>query len=1384
MADDTTYYTYIPEARPADPNAEDVGWNTIYGLRSWMPGALANLLTPKTGSGATPYVPGIVPNATNIATFPIDLGVGINDYLKSAGTDATGKLSDYAPSLSPLGAVENIANRVANVAGTSIPQEYLPSSILESGYHAVKDWANKQWQGSLEHGRDVAVTAPVLSSILPPAPQTPGETTARDVAENVGSALFPGGVIAKTGKAVLGSMVGKLLHAVPSTAMAPILGGMTLAQHGLEDIANQLDAQKEGGGQPTGPAALPGAGGPDISMAPVDLSTFTDVNARQAQPDVGMQPIDLSTAPGQEPSTVAPVPNAQTDPSTATHGSIGLGLMAGLGLISLFAHHGSPLLTKGLDALRGRGTQADRTAFANASIDNAQATGEPAQQAVLPGKAGNIGVRTTGAVSDEHALLAATTDALAGTPEGAKTFRGAIGTVFNEAAQQPRLQAIARTGVVPGAGNIAPFQDYLMKYENATPQQQHDYSRSMEALNELENRFIKQKDIVADTGVVPPDADTRFNLAGVSSDDLRQMVQNLRQDPVVNDLVQSHQQQVADWLRVNRDKGNMSASDYADVSKFRKSYVPTTNEKGLVTSPFEYRNVEGQGSPQYSSDVLNGAHSVRDAMLQKFDILFKDMDYNAVKRAVIERGLEVQKADPNASKLFTQVAGDGDQVINYQTEDGPQYVRVNNTALYNAIPKGPALGNRWGDIANKAREWVQKGTTGWLGFLAGKAFQLTTGMPRNMMLVPSLMDKSIHATALSKALGRKIPVTDPLTVLMNLRDAGDNVRAMTMQRLADTLHPDNTNNPINRQLRNAVSDQWVNGLHNWAKAAYADSAWNQMRARSIGGVAHAGGAEMAKSIADPFFWQRMRTTGDAVVPGLRHSGVGRFSVSLKNFIEDLSAAFADAPHTTVFKMNRDRTDLAPLQLEHALRTVIGDPGVHGSNALVKGINAVTPYHNVMIQAASSVARNIRDNPMSFGAGIAGHSAMLAAASIFSAMAAGPNAVRHLMGEVASNQLASGVPIYDPSNPDPAGATWLPVPREFGYMVPYMLSAIGSATNAWNLHQGEPMYHRVMHALGDMFSEHVHMGTTEGMLKGAGGFLDLPQLPPLMQSVINTLGGEVRISAPDMISNALHGQPIMHGMLTKFDQREDLPGAGPHSMRVSDHDSRTIRSLLHGVIGGAGEAVDNALWRAYGYVHGGETIGDTLRGALSDWGQHFKDTNAILNNVVWRNNAQLERDPLTESVQNRMANLRLIQHGLTEGQWAGATRPGGMPLNIGDDRALPDDPTMRRMYLIAGQRKQLIDKALMPRIDDINKQITSVREGQLYADQKRDAINGLMRKRHDYYEAVDHQLHVLNDSLSDIAGGHVDVGKSIDWKGDTSQFHGHWWTPSDILSPQQ
>jgi hypothetical protein len=884
------------------------------------------------------------------------------------------------------------------------------------------------------------------------------------------------------------------------------------------------------------------AGGGSAFDAPMDLS-HPDTSHTVATPAMGASAtLPFATTSGQGPATsnLPGANNAKYDtlaefgrpdiqitvPDFSTEGETGLSFgAAAMGAAATAAaaviamRHGGKVLDPLIKTITGEGDQintAARRMESNQRLDaidagNAMRATDPNTpgatrgEAPLPGKAGTVGTRMAQNLWDQNRVL--TEFAKANAPDSgvAKQMEAHIATVNNSTPLMNRVTEQMATGVnLANGGSIVPkWKETLQQYAALKPEQVTRLERGLYAGDELDTRDIKLKQAQATPGASLADKDLRHNYRTTDSAELRAAHADMMADPKTAAIAKQIYQLQRSNMFEARDMGRISSTDMRRIIDQRPRQIPSTNAEGVVEHALGTRdiNVEGWDTPPTKAI---------DAVTQHYGKLYAELNQNVLRHKILESAETTQKADPTAARVVTRLADTPDRPIDTSVgrriatySDGVRHVwEIDNTDLYRAMKSNMAKTGLILDTADALRRMYQGGTTGVsAAFLSQRPFALIN-LNRNILQIGTdrapgttfgMLDRGVQRLSGGRFGFRQ--GVDPTQWIGSYGEAIKGVGAVTAHSMSNSLR--NPNNYGTKTLRAVLGDNFVDGLAHSAEQRWLKSNAAQRKAEGVSGAGAGGTYERSTynvSSSDRSGYSGLHNAVQGVfhpndihlprtkvrIPGTK--GLASSYIDMRSWLREIHQEISEGANSYYWKGMRDNPNISREQRVYQTRQVVGDPSVRGAGKAAEWATHYVPWVNPSIQDAVRMMRNLRDNPVAFTLGTMTRLGYAAAASLASAMLGGNKHINMLGHLMSTHDRASNITFFHDPN-DEHNYTQISMPQRDRVLYPSILEGIAYGSGAFNLHQDEDMYHRVLHSVLDLFSHHVSHSTAVASREG-------------------------------------------------------------------------------------------------------------------------------------------------------------------------------------------------------------------------------------------------------------------------------------------------------------
>jgi hypothetical protein len=502
----------------------------------------------------------------------------------------------------------------------------------------------------------------------------------------------------------------------------------------------------------------------------------------------------------------------------------------------------------------------------------------------------------------------------------------------------------------------------------------------------------------------------------------------------------------------------------------------------------------------------------------------------------------------------------------------------------------------------------------------------------------------------------------------------------------------------------------------------------------------------------------------------RLAGTMPYIVHLRNLFNEVKGAIGDAAHSNYDSLNRDNPNITPEQRRYEVRNATGDPGLHGAGGFGREfMSKIVPYGNVAMQEGGRVARALRENPIATPLGFLTHYGSLAAASAFTAMLAGPDAVRHLFDSNTDAQRSSEANFYIPSQP--TNPIRLPIQINMRPAYSMMVQMFHDMLSLPSHSDNPDLAGKVMSTFADFFGKHVWQSTMNSTAKGISD-----ATPPIMPAGTSDVSGlltgkSIEVNPYNAYINANKPVSQMFSIPTSGDAH--IPGqSGGTDPITGTSTGEMLQHVISDVFATAGKMfTEGGNQVAIQSKHGGG-IEDALHNITQGYGMRARDSIPGLNTLWNTPDAASAHTPLSQRVQASLDVMRPTSTYKADVQYSGFTRKGGPALPVQETQnKVPTDPTMQAMYAVTSKFMTMLDSAKwspMKELSDIRKEIQSLKNSPLSPETVRVQKNALVEKEQEANVKLMAQVHNLNTALSQIAGVPVDIQK-VDFSKPITQF---------------
>jgi hypothetical protein len=1318
-------------------------------------------------------------------------------YIHGAGVAATnllpGLVSNFMPSIDAKGGENLIPGMASGVYSTAD----LLSGLAQRYIGGVKPEDIAHLPGG-ERASELAQGSQVAANQIIPhmVPKSETENTIQDYSNIAGSmgAPFPGSLAGK-----LPSVIEHVArYAMPGPAVGAVGMGLKAGIDAVNPANTTPTAQPtqtaktdnvvDMGLRGSAPTGDPGNPLLDPSKSPVIDSTPLHNTSPALQGGIQVagpgaptasldNVVDLGLQP--DPSVqhigLTPTTQAEQDQSSLTPGKIAL---YGLGAIGV-AVAGSRILKSGRDAASLKFADMSEKWHAETAANN----GIPVNAPPLPGSAGSFATNVRQSLTDRQATMTEFMRSIADTPIVADQQRAFIGDINGAQPLIQRFQAGYAKGELLGQ-KIPNLMENDRAIAALTPTQRDILDAGMKAGNELDDRYNNWMQ----SGRTSTDIEQRVRFPEKDDVQLRAERDAMTSDPelkAISDNLQLQSFAKVDMLVKN---GMLPVSEGQAFKNAHKFYVPDANLDNIVADPLLARNItpySGGTTPTAKVWDLIAAHDYK---------LVEATEANRVRATMVNniRQFQAKDIDPARPGLKPPTyLQDSKNLANGEwvaKKDGSSIAFRNNGVLEHVVPtnrrildamKGPAVQiNTTVNALNKARQFQQSFITGAGAIASGHLFPLINSM-RSVGEITTLRPAGMYGSHFDKWLqrgtgGRLALRGDPISGYPGmLYRILTGTAAESSRAISHVLDGSNTTG-IGSRLRAVFGNTVMDAMHDRAKAVYDQSTRAAMRDEGLLNSAGFSSSDVSSNA------QFMSKGGKAFIPQAdmvpelyrmnEMAGAAPTYVRLRSLFDEMRSIIGEAAHANFFELNRDNPNITKHQLNYETRHITGDPGTRGAGAFARTYGAAVPFGNVAMQEVGRVMRAMHEEPIGTTLGFLTHYGTLAAASVFTAMLAGPQAIQHLFDNTTDPQRSNAIRLYTPGQPE--NPIELPVQIMMRAPVNLLLQLLYDGFNM-SKHGDDPnIAMQAQHTLADFFSHHIWQSTVNGMIAGLSSGIP-PVMPVGASPALTALTG--KSVQPDLYEGYMHADKPLTQMfsydITGANQR--LPGqVGKVDPVTGTGNGIVFQHVLSDLMGVGGIAFYNLFKEITNATSHGDGLGHALSNVFEDYKMRMRD-DVPGGNTLWNGEQKLPRaTPLQQRTEQALDAMRPTTSWKGDIQNQGLTRKFGQPLIAPIDPNVPADPTMRQMYATVGKYMTMLDTkpgSPLKQLSDARKQIDALGRTDLSPQMQRSMKNEYEREIQDRYANTLAIIHQMESKLSDIVGGaSVDV-RHIDWKKGVDQF---------------
>ena len=1297
--------------------------------------------------------PGTVTPGSGAAMLPV---VG-----QSLQGGATGVVAGALPAYGPFPLTGYINNAYRTLSGLT--------DLVGIGKLPGHDWAERRHQRNLD-------TAQKYIPDLVGEPQTPGQFIARKVGEDIGGAgpITPASTLSAlptSAKIMAGFLVPNMLG-VGGTAVGTgvaAAGGL----HALNEFERELKQENELPTSETNTTGLPEAG---AQFTTPQITTSADT------------PTTTSTDTSLSPVT----DTAWRDPIFGARVEYAIPVIAGL--TYAVVKGAKPALEKFAAARAGEtvlerrarlyGDQPDVQDF-NVRADELQRMNKftidqspPVGEAPLPKPVrGFGGTSTQDSITDVNTSTNRLFEHLMGRDHSVTmAVRSRLGKTNNRIMLESEIKNTAETGIDPVTGmqNVS-LMNVGRKIHTLTPEEHTNANLVFHFADELNNRSRFGR------AVNFGDKDTYL---------MRNFVNQQLQNPKIKSIVDDLNVHFDRNIDIAQARGMFTAQEANSLKTTHRNFLPSYDElTARIDNPLTAR----------SPSTLNATRGVSadfwDLTTQHFQKFQEAIDRNETQKFVIDNLLAYQSANPRAAKIINPVtnpptisAGEtlkkAPEVIAYRDNGITRYVRVENSAIREALNgsslRSSAIFGTFSAIQRSAMtgeiNTITSLATGAPGFAPTSAWRTAGQIATNTVGYKGPADALVR-----RMTGERVGLPfDPTAYASTVSHAFRGAGAEAAHHIANALRRDSPTH-FGQALRAMVGDTVADAV-----SIRAQMAWNASYRKQFidAGLGHSAGNTSNLNSAR-FVDQSYRTWAEAIqdVPRValdRYKGVEQRYSMLNSMnpelsslmpavqrsrilLNDIVSAVSESGHQSFLINNlrnpkflgqigtqrtgRDAQGIpyatrpnvpANSSLAYETANITGHPGVHGSSNAVYNVATVVPYFNIGLQGAARKMRQFRENPIGTVAAYTTFSMMAVLGEMYSAINAGPEAVRHLQNDLSNYQRTAGIRVYIPGEA-PESAINVPLEQTQRPDVDAIRSMLFDLTGFTTMNPNAPDVD-LTKVLTEFFRKPISTNSAASFSEALKSAAPSAELGPWesISEIFRKPPGNPPPGLPEGYNTSLGNESGIW-----FDKILRIVG-GVSAQRGID----AIRAYK-----GArafGEDGFSAAWE--------EAAGNNA--ARSSTGALF--TKGIEQNA--------RRTPLYTRVNEALANMKEASQFSTDIRNDGYTSGGAnkRPLNIPHASTVPLDEGMREVYVAAGRLYNRLNRGPLSDIQQTNTIQRSLLEQGRSGIDRRLYHNSAEKSIQQRYLDIAWELNSFNDMASQRLGVPFDL-RRVDWKKGPEQF---------------
>jgi hypothetical protein len=378
---------------------------------------------------------------------------------------------------------------------------------------------------------------------------------------------------------------------------------------------------------------------------------------------------------------------------------------------------------------------------------------------------------------------------------------------------------------------------------------------------------------------------------------------------------------------------------------------------------------------------------------------------------------------------------------------------------------------------------------------------------------------------------------------------------------------------------------------------------------------------------------------------------------------------------------------------------------------------------------------------------------LAAFSILTMMRSGAH-LDVLQNLLSTQQRAANLVLG--LNDDPLKSTEIPLAQEIRAPFAFALDITAKMINIIAARHDPNVATAVSEGLAHFFGSNITSTTVDAMRHGFVDTADFANLPSFMGRIDWN-----RVIQNMSFSGAYHSPWGGGGRGPPGGQGYDAPLDSQNGQLFEETLASVFGAIAHTLVG-----FPNSTMR---YMNQGHGFLESLGLSGRDWLQTSRQSNPMLNNMLWETQVRLSLvPPIAEGLEPSLFALKNLPKAVSPGMEGYVGKgPNALPIPMTEDKSVANDMLIRQMLLITRQYDSRINQAMVP-ITNLKQQMQSVSRVGMDPTKRTAWLNDRTRDLADKWKLVQGYVADLDNSLSNMVGKPIRV-QDVKWTQDSSQF---------------